>query len=151
MGVAQRKITVRNNAVEAETLRSKLSNLVAWRKKAIVELEELRGKAQKSVEEHGRKEVRLERSMQNLRADFEATVETERRRVRMLESKWSEEHERLVSAETRVEESDKSIEREKAANKGEEILAFFQFHLCPRLLSTHFLLQVYSIITPSRP
>ena len=120
MGVAQRKITVRNNAAEAETLRSKLSNLVTWRKKAIVELEELRGKAQKTVEEHGKKEVKVERAMKNLRADLEASVEAERRRVRMLESKWNSEHDRLAACEARAEASDKSVERQKVANEGEE-------------------------------
>ena len=118
MGVAQRKITVRNNAVEAKTLRSKLADLVAWRKKAIVELEELRGKARQTAEEHGKKEVRIERAMQNLRNDLEACVDVERRRNRILESKLEKEHDLLLASEKRIEASERIVEQEKALNKG---------------------------------
>eukprot|EP00946_MAST-07B_sp_MAST-7B-sp1_P001831 g1831.t1 len=118
MGVAQRKITVRNNAVEAKTLRSKLSSLVAWRKKAIVELEELRGKARQIAEEHGKKEVQIERAMQNLRNDSEACVEIEKRRNHILESKLKKEHDLLLASEKRIEASERIVEQEKALNKG---------------------------------
>ena len=57
MGVAQRKITVRNNAVEADALREKL-NLTTWRKRLLLN-EELRAQVQKKEEEHGKREVRI--------------------------------------------------------------------------------------------
>ena len=118
MGIAQRKISFKNNSAEADSLREKLTNLNAWRKKAIVELEELRGNAQKKQEEFGKKEVRIERAMKNLRADLEATVESERRRVRMFESKWNEEHDLLALSTKQVEESNITIERQRIANQG---------------------------------
>jgi hypothetical protein len=71
MGVAAKKIKLKNNLDENKKLQQKINGLLQWRKKTITELEELRT-ASKTKEKHtARREDQQERMYKQRTLDLE--------------------------------------------------------------------------------
>ena len=76
MGVATKKISIKNNLDENKILQEKMNQLVLWRKKAITELEELRGALKSKEEHHLRKTNAKDRNLKLQNDDYNHQIDS---------------------------------------------------------------------------